>query len=108
MRSDLKLLSPNHLIKNFIKGYIPQSHFNRLLLTFPYLYPLLRYESQLSEDQFAVLEEILGKQIPGNVIECGVYRGGTTVLMALYLKANRIAKKIYALDSFAGFDGNAI
>jgi len=108
MRSDLKLLSPNHLIKNFIKGYIPQSQFNRLLLIFPYLYPLLRYESQLSEDQFAVLEEILGKQIPGNVIECGVYRGGTTVLMALYLKENRIAKKIYALDSFAGFDGNAI
>lgn len=108
MSSDLKLLSPNHLIKNFIKGHIPQSQFNHLLLTFPYLYSLLRYESQLSEDQFAVLEEILGKQIPGNVIECGVYRGGTTVLMALYLKANRIAKKIYALDSFSGFDRNAI
>jgi O-methyltransferase len=73
-------------------------------LTFPYLYPLLRYESQLSEDQIAVLEEILGKRTPGNVIECGVYRGGTTVLMALYLKENRIAKKIYALDSFAGFN----
>jgi predicted O-methyltransferase YrrM len=56
----------------------------------------------------AVLSGILGKGIPGNVIECGVYRGGTTVLMALYLKKNRIAKKIYALDSFSGFDRNAI
>ncbi len=108
MRSDLKLLSPNHLIKNFIKGYIPQSQFNRLLLIFPYLYPLLRYESQLSEDQFAVLEEILGKRIPGNVIECGVYRGGTTALMGLYLKGHRIPKKIYALDSFAGFKKDGI
>jgi predicted O-methyltransferase YrrM len=78
-------------------------------LIFPQLYAIVRYESQLSEDQIAELCEILGKDIPGDVIECGVYRGGTTVLMALYLRKNRIAKKIYALDSFTGFKrGNGI
>jgi len=55
-----------------------------------------------------VLCEILGEDIPGNVIECGVYRGGTTVLMALHLRKNRIAKKIYALDSFTGFKEDGV
>ena len=96
------------MLRNVVKRYIPQSLYNRLPLIFPQLYKILRYESQLSEDQMAVLCEVLGKDIPGNVIECGVYRGGTTVLMALYLKENRIAKKIYALDSFSGFDRTAI
>ncbi|MBZ0168814.1 MAG: TylF/MycF family methyltransferase [Kofleriaceae bacterium] len=56
----------------------------------------------------AVLSGISGKGLPGNVIECGVYRGGTTVLMALYLKNTRIAKKIYALDSFSSFPADEV
>lgn len=96
------------MLKYLIKEYVPQSLVNRLLLLFPQFYTSLRYESQLSEDQIAVLREILGRNIPGNVIECGVYRGGTTVLMARYLKNNRIVKKIYALDSFAGFQQDGV
>ena len=96
------------MLRNVVKRYIPQSLYNRLPLIFPQLYKILRYESQLSEDQMAVLCEVLGKDIPGDVIECGVYRGGTTVLMALYLKNNRIAKKIYALDSFTGFKEDGV
>lgn len=102
------MLSPKYLIKSLIKGYISQSQLDRLLLTMPYLYPLLRYESQLSQDQMAALKGILGKGIPGNVIECGVYRAGTTVLIAQYLKQHQMAKKIYALDSFAGFKKDGI
>lgn len=98
----------SRLLRDLIKGYIPRSLVNRFLLFFPQLYKSLRYESQLSEDQIAVLREILGKNIPGNVIECGVYRGGTTVLMARYLETNRIAKKIYALDSFSGFQEDGV
>jgi len=96
------------VLRNVVKRYIPQSLYNRLPLIFPQLYKILRYESQLSEDQIAELCEILGKDIPGDVIECGVYRGGTTVLMALYLRKNRIAKKIYALDSFTGFKEDGV
>ena len=96
------------MLRNVVKRYIPQSLYNRLPLIFPQLYKILRYESQLSEDQMAVLCEVLGKDIPGNVIECGVYRGGTTVLMAFYLKNNRIAKRIYALDSFTGFKEDGV
>lgn len=91
------------MLKYLAKKYVPQSVINSVLLTFPSLYSGLRYESQLSEDQLAVLIELLGKGISGNVIECGVYRGGTTVLMALHHKTNGLKKKIYALDSFASF-----
>lgn len=92
------------MLRYLVKRHVPQSVMNSLLLMFPSLYPGLRYESQLSEEQRAVLIELLGKGIPGNVIECGVYRGGTTVLMALYLKKDGSRrKKIYALDSFMSF-----
>ncbi|MBI4491030.1 MAG: class I SAM-dependent methyltransferase [Deltaproteobacteria bacterium] len=101
-------LSARVLIKNFVKGRVSQSQLDRLLLTLPQLYPLLRYESQLSGDQIAVLRGILEKGVPGNIIECGVYRGGTTALMGLYLKEHRIPKKIYALDSFSGFKRDGI
>ncbi|WP_337286652.1 TylF/MycF/NovP-related O-methyltransferase [Candidatus Methylomirabilis sp.] len=92
------------MLRYLVKRYVPPSVVNSLLLMVPSLYPGLRYESQLSEEQRTVLIELLGKGIPGNVIECGVYRGGTTVLMALYLKKEGSRrKKIYALDSFMSF-----
>lgn len=95
-------------LKHVVKRRSCQSHVNRLLLTFPQLYALLRYESQLSKDQIAVLHTILGRGISGNVIECGAYRGGTTVFMARYLKKHQMKKKIYVLDSFAGFNVEGI
>jgi hypothetical protein len=87
-----------------LRRFIPQAFMNRLLLAFPGLYSRLRYESQLTPDQVAILERLLSQGLPGDVIECGVYRAGTTVLLARYLKRHRIAKTIYALDSFGGFD----
>ena len=90
-------------IKELIKQHVPRSSINRALLTFPQLYGPLRYESQLTPEQFAILEAIVARDRPGNVIECGVYRAGTTVLLARLLQRRRMAKKIYALDSFSGF-----
>jgi O-methyltransferase len=90
-------------IKELIKQHVPRSSINRALLSFPQLYGPLRYESQLTPEQFAILEGIVGQNRPGNIIECGVYRAGTTVLLARLLKRKHIAKKIYALDSFSGF-----
>jgi predicted O-methyltransferase YrrM len=95
------LVSP---LKRFIKRSVPPAQINSVLLAFPALYGALRYESQLSPAQLAVIEGILSEPGPGNIIECGVYRAGSTVLMARFLKRHAIAKKIYALDSFEGFD----
>jgi predicted O-methyltransferase YrrM len=38
----------------------------------------------------------------GKVLECGAFRGGNTVFMALLLKQWKEARRIVALDSFAG------
>ena len=38
----------------------------------------------------------------GAVVECGVYMGGTTILIALMQRALGISRPIYALDTFEG------
>lgn len=43
-------------------------------------------------------------QLPGDMVECGVYQGATLVSEALYLKQNKISKTLYGCDSFEGFD----
>jgi O-methyltransferase len=45
--------------------------------------------------------------VDGDVAECGVFRGGTLVPMAVYSKQRASAKRLLGFDSFEGFD-NAI
>jgi hypothetical protein len=44
------------------------------------------------------------RAVPGDVAECGVFKGGSLVSIALYLRDNRLAKRVFGLDSFQGFD----
>jgi hypothetical protein len=53
---------------------------------------------------FDVLERTRG--IPGNVAECGVWRGRTLVAMGLYLQQQNSPKTIFGFDSFQGFDAS--
>jgi hypothetical protein len=41
-------------------------------------------------------------RVPGNVWECGVYRGGTSVLLAALIQEQRSAKKLRLFDTFSG------
>jgi predicted O-methyltransferase YrrM len=91
-------------LKSAVKNHVPRSRIDQVLLTFPALYPAVRFESQLTPAQLAHLQAILDEGRPGNIIECGVYRAGTTVLMARHLRRRGLDKVIYALDSYAGFD----
>jgi len=83
-----------------------------ILLRFPSLYATERvqYEGSLTPDEvqalIARLEASLG--FAGDVIECGCFLCGTTVLMARLLKTRRLPKRIYACDTFAGFDPHEI
>jgi predicted O-methyltransferase YrrM len=83
-------------------------YIDRLLVSVPSMYPLLRYESQLSQAQLDVLLRLLDADVPGDIVECGVYRGGTTALMAKHLQRRGIKKTIHALDSFAGFKSDSV
>ena len=55
------------------------------------------------ENVEACMRAIHRERIPGDLIECGVWRGGTTVFMRGFLKALGIADRIvWVADSFAG------
>jgi hypothetical protein len=52
-----------------------------------------------------ILLELLDsvRSVPGAVAECGVYRGGTLIPMALHLHQAGPDRTIYGFDSFQGF-----
>lgn len=50
----------------------------------------------------ALLERV--RDLDGELAECGVYRAGTLIPTALYLRQTGLRKVIYGFDSFAGFD----
>jgi len=51
----------------------------------------------------ACLDTIRQEDVPGDLIECGVWRGGTVVFMRGYLAAHNLAnRRVFVADSFAG------
>lgn len=57
---------------------------------------------RLDNVQFC-LEDCLCKDIPGDLIECGVWRGGVTILMRAILAAHQVTnRKVWVADSFQG------
>ena len=55
--------------------------------------------------EFYTLERLLTTMpaLPGSIIECGTYRGGTLLGMAHLLARRGLTPRIYGLDSFEGF-----
>ena len=53
-----------------------------------------------------IILDLLGRtrNLPGDVAECGVFKGSSLCAIALYLRENGIAKHVFGLDSFQGFD----
>ncbi len=57
---------------------------------------------QLDNIQFCITD-VLKRKIPGDVIECGAWRGGATILMRAVLRAYGDAgKSVWVADSFEG------
>jgi hypothetical protein len=51
----------------------------------------------------ACLDLVRGEGIQGHLVECGVWRGGSCIFMAGYLRAHGMAgKNVYVVDSFDG------
>ena len=50
----------------------------------------------------SLLERTL--DFPGDIAECGVFQGHTSIALGLVVKERCLGKKLYALDSFEGFD----
>ncbi len=84
-------------------------HYDTLLLRFPFLYATKQvfYETELKKDLNAPggIDDLLAQMamvlnVEGEIIECGSARCGTSVIMANYLRAQHINKKILASWSF--------
>jgi hypothetical protein len=57
---------------------------------------------QLDNIQFCITD-VLKRRIPGDVIECGAWRGGVTILMRAVLRAyGDTEKAVWVADSFEG------
>lgn len=48
------------------------------------------------------IETALKENIPGDVIECGVWRGGCSIYMSAVLQANKSDRTLWLADSFEG------
>jgi len=63
---------------------------------------VLQPESGLDNVRVCV-ESVLREKVPGDLVECGVWRGGVTLYMRAILKAHDIRdRSVWALDSFEG------
>lgn len=58
----------------------------------------------VSADRCYILYSVLSQaiHIPGDIWECGVYRGGTAAMMASYLWEHCADKQLYLFDTFEG------
>ena len=91
-----------------VKRVLPTPALNFVLLAVPGLYslPFVQYETNIWEhgglaDICRLLEET--SHCPGDVIECGASRCGTSIIMASHIRRLHSSKIVYALDSFRGF-----
>ena len=65
---------------------------NHTMVSIPNLYAL-----------YSSVKYIINNKIPGDIVECGVWRGGCMMLVAILLKKYQVVhKKIYLYDTFEG------
>lgn len=50
----------------------------------------------------AAVETVVVEDVPGDLIECGVWRGGACIMMAAVLRELCASRRVFAADSFAG------
>jgi O-methyltransferase len=51
---------------------------------------------------YKAVEHVVSRGVAGNLVECGVWRGGSVMMMGLTLKALGATKHIHCFDTFEG------
>lgn len=109
---------PDRFVKGFVRAsfvkmlakqrlmLIKRVPYNATLRTEGKDWPLFGYtmagHKRLDNLQFCV-EDILARNVPGDLIETGVWRGGSTILMRAILKhAGDTQRTVWVADSFQG------
>jgi O-methyltransferase len=69
----------------------------------PAMYPLTMIGSARLDNVEACLRDVIESNVLGDVIETGVWRGGTTIFMRGFLRAYGVTdRRVYVADSFEG------
>lgn len=91
-----------------VKAFMPPRLMNGILLALPFLYrtELVKFESDLYsgggiDDMISQLRGSTG--VEGEIIECGSSRCGSSIIMANHVLSEGIDKKVFACDTFEGF-----
>lgn len=68
-----------------------------------YVFPTYPYNFSPAQLCFlcACLEQV--RDVPGNALEVGCWKGATTIFLAKYMDERAMARPFYAVDTFAGF-----
>jgi hypothetical protein len=105
MFKNLRALVAKILIRN--SGYNLVSEDRVLEQEFKKMYAICRPYTMTSIERMYALytsvNYIIDNDIPGDFIECGVYKGGSSMMMALILRNKAITnRKIFLYDTFEG------
>ena len=89
---------PNYFFSEYGRLCIADEEFNRIYRSF------MDENNYHSWDRKYNLDQLLkiSKNIPGDLVEFGVYKGASAVFMCQFIKNNEQQKKIYLVDSFEG------
>ena len=72
---------------------------------------LIRKNTMITDDRIASLtrlaQRLEGEQIPGDVVECGVYKGGSAALLARTATHSRLPRTLWLFDVFSGMPPSA-
>ena len=64
----------------------------------PYTYATLEQISLLSR----LVQSLDENNIPGDIVECGVFNGGSAAVLAYYATKSKFDRKVWLFDSFEG------
>ena len=72
------------------------------LATFRYVQAFTMTGIELVFALCKAVEYIVAHQIPGDIVECGVWRGGSMMAVARTLQAQRAVRRLHLFDTFEG------
>ncbi len=83
--------------------YLPNSLRSRLIIRLAKPFTLVSPLRLLS--LFELAQRIEKQRTPGDVVECGVYNGGSAAVLAHVATASKMKRTIWLFDSFEGMPG---
>lgn len=89
----------NYEFSEFIPHYLPEHHRADIQAVLPYTITTVARLTALLDG----VEYVVSAGIPGDFVECGVWKGGSAMAMALGLKRlGATDRKLYLFDTFSG------